>query len=157
MATAVKQSADIRKFTGFIAPDGTTHDTLKKATDYTKELKVKAALADFALVTEANSGVTDTDGSGTLVIYVEDLPKFLLAHRAEILASFNQEATTRKPHKPREPKVKTAKVPNAATQAAMIEARNLTDPGFESGEELFESLNAAVTGETGQVDSLTAT
>lgn len=95
--------ADIRRFTGFIAPDGTTHDSIKKATDYTRDLKIKAALADFALVIPgANEGVTtdDEDGRGNPVIYVEDLPAFLLAHKADILAAFAQDVLMRAPRRP---------------------------------------------------------
>jgi len=91
-----KPSADIRRFTGFIAPDGTTHDSIKKATDHTRDLKIKAALADFALVAlEVNEGVSTHEGH--LVIFTEDLPAFLLAHKADILAAFNQDVLMRAP------------------------------------------------------------
>lgn len=114
MATKSKAIADIRKFTGFIAPDGTTHDTLKKATEYTRYLKVKLALADFALVSqETNVGVSQTD-EGSAVVFTTDLPAFLLAHREDILAAFNQDVSLRAPKKPK------VKAPAAATAAALI-------------------------------------
>lgn len=108
---ATKKIADIRKFTGFITPDGSTHDTLKKATDHTKELKIKAALADFALVTqETNPGVTE-NALGSSIIFVSNLPAFLLAHREDILAAFNQDVTLRAP--------RTKKTPIAALVTPM--------------------------------------
>lgn len=143
MATAVKQSADIRKFTGFIAPDGTTHDTLKKASDYTKELKVKAALAAFANVMPySNIGViTDgEDGNGSAVVYASNLPEFLLAHRAEILAAFNQEVTLRVPRKIKEVKSKVAPEMVPALPALdVIEDINVLDD-TDNLDDLVESL-----------------
>jgi hypothetical protein len=100
MATKLKSTADIRKFTGFLAPDGSTHETVKKAIEYTRDLKVKEALADFGLVTpESSEGVSD--GENGYVIHVENLPAFLAAHRADIELAFNQEVSMRSPRKPK--------------------------------------------------------
>ena len=88
--------ADIKKFTGYVAQDGSTHNSLKAATDHARDLKIKAALEDFNLVTNAaNAGVVE-DERGNAVIYAGDLPAFLFAHKADILAAFNQDVLTRK-------------------------------------------------------------
>lgn len=101
--------SDIKKFTGFIAPDGTTHTTMQKATAYTLDLKIKQGLEDFKLANpETSAGVSESD-SGAIVIFVEDLPTFLFAHRADIMAAFKPEVTTRKK--------RVAKAPGAAKVA----------------------------------------
>lgn len=130
-------AADIKRFTGFIAPDGSTHDSIKKATDYTRELKIKEALAEFLKVTpETNPGV-NKDPHGELAIYVHTLPDFLFHHKADILAAFNQDVLMRAPRQVKK------RVPNAETQAAMVEARAMNEPGFESAKALFDSLDNA--------------
>lgn len=109
--------ADIKRFTGFIAPDGSTHDTIKKATEYTRELKIKEALADFALVLpEVNVGVAK-DGAGNHAVYVSDLPAFLLAHKDDIQAAFNQDVLLRAPRKKRAAKVSLTPMQNTAMAA----------------------------------------
>lgn len=91
--------ADIRRFTGFIAPDGTTHDTIKKATEYTRDLKVKEALSEFAAAPIGN-GVSETDRGGA-VIYVGDIPEFLLFYKDKIKTAYNQDVVMRAPRKPK--------------------------------------------------------
>ena len=111
--------ADIKRFTGFIAPDGTTHDNLKKATEYTQRLKIKEALAEFSkVIPEVNPGVTETD-SGYVGVLAGDIPVFLLAHKDDILAAFNQEVLMRAPRKVRE---KKEKVPKEVLDRAVKEA-----------------------------------
>ena len=84
---------DIKKFTGFIAPDGTTHTTEKAAVAYTKDLKVKAALA--AAFAVGYVGMPDaTQDDDTLRA---DLAAFLFDNRTAILAAFNTEVLMRKP------------------------------------------------------------
>lgn len=97
--------ADIKRFTGFIAPDGSTHETLKKATDYTRELKVKEALKDFANIKSEDTPEfqTGVDAEGDQFVYVQDLPLFLYTYKEKILAAFNQDVLMRKK---REPKAK---------------------------------------------------
>jgi hypothetical protein len=112
-------TADIRRFTGFLAPDGSTHESLKKATDYTRDLKIKAALADFALVTSANPGVTE-DERGSTVIYAEDLPIFLLAHKADILAAFAQDVLMRAPRQSRAAAAKVTAEPTATADVPVV-------------------------------------
>lgn len=141
--------ADIKRFTGFIAPDGSTHDSIKKATDYTRELKIKAALADFALVTSHNPGVSETDAVGGNAVYVEDLPAFLLAHRADILAAFNQDVLMRAPRQSRavgkadkaietaEP-VEPVKAVAPVTKAAVAPVSSIGDILAELGSEAEE-------------------
>jgi hypothetical protein len=117
--------SDIKKFTGFIAPDGTTHTTMQKATAYTLDLKIKLALEDFKLVTNATSAGVSEDDAGSAAIYPEDLPLFLFAHKADIMAAFKPEVTTRKKRVAKVPgAVKVAKVAKAAIAkaAAVVES-----------------------------------
>ena len=107
MATA-RTTADIKRFTGFIAPDGSTHDTLKKATDHTRELKIKEALQQFANIEAAvDTGVSHDDRDNT-VVFADDMPSFLFAHQEAILAAFNQEVLLRKKREPKPKAVKPA-------------------------------------------------
>jgi hypothetical protein len=91
--------ADIKRFTGFIAPDGTTHSSLTAATNYTNELKVKESLSQFAfaVATDDEDSTVSITSEGNNAVYVEDLPKFLLENRDAILAAFGQKATLRAP------------------------------------------------------------
>lgn len=86
---------DIKRFTGFIAPDGTTHTTEKAAIAYTKDLKVKAALATAFGTGCLAGGVEDDRGSN--VLYDDDVAAFLFDNRTAILAAFNTEVLMRKP------------------------------------------------------------
>lgn len=95
--------ADIKKFTGYIAPDGSTHDTIKKATDYTRELKIKEALALFKGTLNEDSCWVGSDGQGP-VVCADDLPAFLYANKDAIIAAFNPEVLLRAPRKKREAK-----------------------------------------------------
>lgn len=99
-------TADIKKFTGFIAPDGSTHDTIKKATEYTKNLKVKEALAATLgeSITPATHGSSvSQDDRDMFVVYPRNMPDFLLENREMILAAFNQDVTLRAPRKKKAP------------------------------------------------------
>ncbi|UUZ75453.1 hypothetical protein LP414_27440 [Polaromonas sp. P1(28)-13] len=89
--------ADIKRFTGFIAPDGSTHDTIKKATEHAKAVKVKDALvAEFTNITPHTHGNNVTeDDVGMFVVGSADMPMFLLDNRERILACFNQEVLLR--------------------------------------------------------------
>ena len=110
--------SDIKKFTGFIAPDGSTHNTMQKATAYTLDLKIKQALADFAVInTEANVGVTEDNG--TFIVCAEDMPAFLFAHKADILAAFKPEVTTRKKRVTKPKVAKAVKAEVAVESPAM--------------------------------------
>ena len=95
--------ADIRKFTGFIAPDGSTHDTIGKATAHTRNLKVKEALQkQFGNVTPGTHGNSvSQDDRDNFVIYPEQLPEFLFTHRDAIAACFKQDVKLRESRKPK--------------------------------------------------------
>lgn len=101
--------SDVKKFTGFIAIDGSTHTSLKSATDRSREFKVQAALKEKfgdQLVSPAHIAEHELEDKPELV---QSLNDFIFANREAIMEALNQQVTTRKP---RTPKVK------AATQAA---------------------------------------
>lgn len=98
------RAGGFKTVTKVTAPDGTLHDTKAAAIQHMKDKKVREALEDFQKLTPATSmGVSQVDGSDAFVVFVDDLPQFLFAHRADILAAFNQDVPVRKK---REPKVK---------------------------------------------------
>lgn len=97
--------SDVKKFTGFIAVDGSTHTNLKAATEHSRTVKVKKALADaFAgkLVTPADVPEHELTSE-----QIDPLDEFIFANREAILAALNQEVTTRKPRTPK-PKIVAA-------------------------------------------------
>lgn len=87
--------SDIRRFTGFLAPDGSTHDTEKKAIEYTRLLKIRAALDERFKGFEVGE-----DGSADIKAAAD----FIFEQRAAILACLNPEVLTRKKRTPRVPK-----------------------------------------------------
>lgn len=87
--------SDVKKFTGFIAIDGSTHTTLKSATEHSRQVKVQKAL-EFKFAKMAVIGEEDEPGSAGV-----DLPTFIYANRDEILACLNQEVLTRKKRAPK--------------------------------------------------------
>lgn len=95
MATA----AGIRKFTGFIAADGSTHDTMKKAVQYANDQKVKEALNAF--------NVPATEGTDVGVIRMDQIGEYLFSNRIAIQAAFNAKAAVRKTRTPKAKKVVT--------------------------------------------------
>lgn len=99
--------SDVKKFTGFIAVDGSTHTSMKSATEHSRVVKVKAALAaSFGdqLVSPADVPDHQLEDSPELV---QTLDQFIYSNREAILAALNQEVTTRKPRTPKA-KVKAA-------------------------------------------------
>jgi len=120
--------ADIKSFTGFIAPDNTTHTTFAKAVEHTKTLKVIAALEaafndsnfnhDTASVSEGENGYP--------CVYASSMPAFLLANREKILACFNQTVQLRAPAKSRKKDAsKTVAIKSAPAPAVSREASPL--------------------------------
>ena len=87
--------SDIRRFTGFLAPDGSTHDTEKKAIEYTRQFKIRAALDERFKGFEVGE-----DGSADIKAAAD----FIFEQRAAILACLNPEVLTRKKRTPRVPK-----------------------------------------------------
>lgn len=118
--------ADIRKFSGFIAPDGTAHASLAAATVHTRNLKTKQALTGFA-ETLVGSVDLSSDESGNPVIYPDELPDFLIANRDVILAAFNQEVNMRSPRGSRKKKVDPSTI-TLATTAAPAKAAATRNP-----------------------------
>lgn len=108
-----QQNPDVRSFTGYIACDGSTHKTAKDAVTHSEQVKVTNALSNLALAATANptapTGVS-VDERGFRVIFIEDLPVYLAAHRAEITAAFSQVVKVRAPRGSKKA---------AATQAAV--------------------------------------
>lgn len=94
------QNPDVRSFTGYIACDGSTHKSAKEAIGHSEQVKIKGALE--ALATNAATSSTapagvSYDERDNRVIFVEDLPTYLFAHRAEIMAAFSQVVKVRAP------------------------------------------------------------
>lgn len=95
--------SDVKKFTGFIAIDGSTHNTLKAATEHTRQVKIQRALAEKftgTVVMDSTPRYDEQEGV--------DMPTFIYANRATILACLNQEVQTRKKRAPNKPKVEGA-------------------------------------------------
>ena len=104
--------SDVKRFTGFIAIDGSTHNTLKQATEHSREVKVKKALAEsFGNQLVTPSDVPEHELSEA---HVQTLDAYIFANSAAILSALNQQVTTRKP---RTPKAKKAANDAAATAA----------------------------------------
>lgn len=110
--------ADIKRFTGFIAIDGSTHDTLAKATAHTKEVKIGLALKEFAVAVSSNPVGFSVDDRDNHVLYPEDLPNFLLKHRVAIQAAFNQSVVMRDAKSGKKAVVKTVKATAEKTLGA---------------------------------------
>lgn len=107
--------SDVKKFTGFIAVDGSTHTSIKSAKDHSRVVKTKAALKEAfggQLVSPADIPDHELENNPELV---QNLDDFIYANRDAILAALNQEVTTRKP---RAPKVKTVAANDSQTAAA---------------------------------------
>lgn len=94
--------AEIRKFTGFIAPDGSTHDTIKKATEHTRNLKIKAALDKaFGNAVPGNQPLIQQDDRDLFVLPADFIPQFIFDNREAILACFKQDVKLRESRKPK--------------------------------------------------------
>lgn len=119
--TAPAAVADVRRFTGYVAADGSHHATLKAAAAVSLEVKTRAALdAVFADVTQFTDAEVyrPYEDDDTCVIAVKDMPKFIYANRVAILAALNQEVSLRKPRKPRADKGTKAAKPAAVAVTA---------------------------------------
>lgn len=99
-------AAGIRKFTGFIAADGTTHDTMKKAVQHANDQRVKEALRAF--------NVSAQEGTDVPVVRMDQMGDWLFNNRDAIQAALNAKAAVRKT---RTPKAKKA-VATATTASA---------------------------------------
>lgn len=93
--------SDVKRFTGFIAIDGSTHTSMKAATEHSREVKITRALKEKfgnLVVAEGITLSAPDEGPGV------SLDDFIYANRESILAALNQEVLTRKK---RTPKVKS--------------------------------------------------
>lgn len=98
-------TADIRKFTGFIAADGSTHESMTKARAHADDLKIKSALtASFSKLNTSQASVYQPDGTDGHVVHENDMADWLFANRVAITAALSVRATTRAPRKPRSTK-----------------------------------------------------
>lgn len=103
--------ADVKKFTGFIAIDGSTHTTSKSAVEHSRQVKIQKALADkFSGMCVDSLIATETPEDFV------DLPTFIYANRDSILACLNQDVLTRKKRTPN--KAKAVEAANDAAPAA---------------------------------------
>lgn len=108
--------SDVKKFTGFIAIDGSTHTTLKPATEHSRQVKIQRALA------EKFTGPVVLDGAPGSPSYEDQaelsMPDFIYANRAVIQACLNQDVQTRKKRAPNKPKTAPAGETAEAVAAA---------------------------------------
>lgn len=90
--------SDVKKFTGFIAIDGSTHTSLKSATEHSRLVKIRHALAcQFGIYNVTEEGNDDEAAIS--------LDAFIYANRDSILTALNQEVLTRKKRIPKVAKV----------------------------------------------------
>ncbi|OAD82944.1 hypothetical protein ATN89_17145 [Comamonas thiooxydans] len=98
--------SDVKAFTGFIAVDGSTHNSRSAAIAHSREVKIKAALQkSFHILTVKNGETGETF----------NLDEFIYTNRDEIVAALNQEVLTRKKRAPNK-KAAGAAAADAAAQ-----------------------------------------
>lgn len=104
--------SDVKRFTGFIAIDGTTHTSAKSAIEHSRQVKIKTALKDkfgtLRLLSTSAEGHEQPGGA---------LDEFIYANRDQILSALNQEVLTRKK---RTPKAKADAAPETAAVAETV-------------------------------------
>lgn len=93
--------SDVKRFTGFIAVDNSTHKTEKDAVEHSRAVKTKAALEKLA---------TDLQVQSPAGAIGQPLASYLYENRVAILAALNQEVLTRKKRtvKPKAPSINPA-------------------------------------------------
>ena len=113
--------SDVKKFTGFIAVDGSTHTSQKAAIEHSRQVKIQTALKEKfgALVVGSHTiidvGVTEQNP-------VAWLADFLYENRDSIIEALNQEVLTRKKRAPNKAKVKAEPVTEQQPAAEAVEA-----------------------------------
>lgn len=96
-------AAEVKAFTGFIAIDGSTHNSKKAAVEHSRVVKVKAALkAAFGTHIVAHTAGIDAEIA---------LDEFIFKHASEITAALNQDVLTRKPRAKKTKPVAAAAAP----------------------------------------------
>lgn len=106
--------SDVKKFTGFIAIDGSTHTSQTAAVEHSRVVKVKAALKEKFGGLEVAEPITTGDPSGPAVT----MDDFIFANREAILTCLNQNVLTRKKRSPNKAKAAA----NDATAAPAVAA-----------------------------------
>ena len=101
MATK-QQTADVTKFTGFLAVDGTTHKTSKEAVEHSRNVKLVNQATTLAVklfsAAEDSPGFSRPVGSIDFAIADADgLTELLIANRDAIIAALTPEVHMRKP------------------------------------------------------------
>lgn len=89
--------SDVKKFSGYIAADGTHHDTQKQAIAASLEFKTKAALSDAFTGQSVYSDVGHLDDQ-----IGKPLADFLYDNRVQLLDALNQEVLLRKKRTPKQ-------------------------------------------------------
>lgn len=92
--------ADIKKFTGFIAPDGSTHKTASDAIAYTRDLKIKEALN----IAAQSMHLRNRDDRDHACLYPDDIAEFLIENMDAIQKAFSQSVVLRDRAKPKKAK-----------------------------------------------------
>lgn len=104
--------SDVKKFTGFIAIDGSTHTSLKSATEHSRLVKIRNALAgQFGIYNVTEDG--DDDEAAI------SLDAFIYANRDSILTALNQEVLTRKKRIPKAAKVQGTVTPDELAEVGV--------------------------------------
>jgi hypothetical protein len=92
--------ADVKKFNGYTAIDGTAHSSLKAALAHTTDVKVRAALTGmFASLApdDAEEVVRIISIGGVSKSVVVDIPRFLMENREAIQEAYAHKALLRTP------------------------------------------------------------
>lgn len=99
--------AEVKKFSGYTAIDGSAHNTKKEAIEYSRDIKIKAALD--AIVTGFVAKNPDESGGyfvpelGVAALLESNLATWLTENRVTLLAAFNQDVKMRAPRAPKKP------------------------------------------------------
>lgn len=95
-------TAEVKRFTGYMAIDNTPHDSMKKAVEHSRTVKIKEALtAKFVGASPAMHKEIEQDDTDSFVLSASNIPEFLFNNREAIMACYDQKVTLRAPRKPR--------------------------------------------------------
>lgn len=93
-----KLAAEVKRFSGFIAIDGSTHNSKKAAIEHSTEIKIAAAVLEVAegVFVARQNAISDV---GPLLQFgtAEELAEVLLEARAPLLKAFDQQVRLRSP------------------------------------------------------------
>ena len=92
------------KVTKYLAKDGSLHNTAREQEAADRKLRIAPAMEKFVNGLAATApGVTTEEHTGSPLIRLEDLPKFLSEHAEAIRDSIVGALTVRRPRKPKAP------------------------------------------------------